>query len=223
MGKKRSIFIFMAFALTIGKVSGQGERNWSREIGINLLQLPATALDLTYEMARDPQYSISMSTGYTLNYSKSFDWLGWFMSPHYKCGNNGFSLENQSGGFLKAGLIYNFRHDMEKKNYFFLGGFLTGSWVFEKAAYRNPEVENSPPEALSQNVFIPGFTAAAGYNFRISGKWTSGAGFQVSFPSGKYLDLYGYQNYIPGMGYMETCGNERIFPMLVFSLNYSLN
>lgn len=223
LGGKRFLFVFISIALSVGKVSGQTQRNWSREIGINLLQLPATTLDLTYDIARNPQYSIIISAGYTINYSNSFDWPGWFLSPHYKCGNNGFSLENQSGGFLKAGLKYNFRSNMEKKDYFFLGGFLTGSWVFEKTAYRNPEVENSPPEALSHKVFIPGFTAAAGYTFRISVKLSSDAGFQISFPSGKFQDLYGYQNYIPGMGYMETCGNERIFPMLVFNLKYSLN
>ena len=209
--------------MTIGTVSGQSNGNRSRKIGINILQLPATTLDLNYEIANHPGYSISINTGYTLNYSNSCDWAGWFLSPHYKCGNHGFSLENQSGGFLKAGVKYNFRGDMEKKNYFFLGGFLGGSWVFEQATYRNPDVENGPPESLSHHVFIPGFTLAVGYNFRISGKLASEAGFQVSFPSRKYQDLYGYQNYIPGMGYMETCGNEKIFPMLVFNLNYSLN
>jgi hypothetical protein len=225
MKLKLSIIVFITSALTTGTVSGQGDknRNWNREIGINVLQLPATTLDLTYEMAQHPRYSISINAGYTINYANSFDWPGWFLSPHYKCGNNGYSLDNQSGGFFKAGLKYNFRSNPEKKNYFFLGGFLTGSWVFEKTEYRNPEVENSPPVALSHKVFIPGFTAAAGYNFRISGKLTSDAGVHISFPSGKFQDLYGYQNYIPGMGYMETCGNERIFPMLVFNLKYRLN
>ena len=220
----RLIFIMLAtIVLTNGKLLGQDTRSRNHEIGINLLQLPATTLDLTYELSGHPRYSMIFNAGYTINYSKSFDYLGFFLSPHYKCGNDGYSMKKQTGGFIKAGLKYNFRSTMEKPNYFFLGGFIAGSVVSERAEYRNMEIQDSPVEALSHTVFIPGLTAATGYHFKISNKLNSDVGVHISFPSKNYRNLFGYSNYIPGMGYMETCANERIFPLLVWNLKYSLH
>jgi len=220
----RLLFLILAIIVFTSATAFGQEKRWKQhELGINLLQLPATTLDLTYELSGHPRYSMVFNAGYTINYSKSIDYLGFFLSPHYKCGNDGYSMKKQTGGFIKAGLKYNFRSTMEKPNYFFLGGFIAGSVVSERAEYRNMEIQDSPVEALSHTVFIPGLTAATGYHFMISEKLSSDVGVHISFPSKNYRNLFGYSNYIPGMGYMETCANERIFPLLVWNLKYSLH
>lgn len=56
--------------LTTGKLAlGQDNENWSHDIGINLLQLPATTLDLVYEFSNNPRYTLSVNSGYTINYA----------------------------------------------------------------------------------------------------------------------------------------------------------
>ncbi|HPX75139.1 MAG TPA: hypothetical protein PLW77_01005 [Bacteroidales bacterium] len=209
--------------LTTGKLAiGQDKESWSHDLGINLLQLPATTLDLVYEFSNNPRYTLSVNSGYTINYAKTFDIIGFFLSPHYKCGNNGYIMKKQSGGFVKIGMKFNFRKESEKMKYFYLGAFLSNSLIYERADYENWDILNSEIEHLSHNVFIFGLTGIVGYNFRISNKLNSDFGVQISIPTNKYNDLYGYCNYIPGMGFMETCGNERVFPMLVLNLKYRI-
>jgi hypothetical protein len=129
-------------------------------------------------------------------------------------------MKQQSGGFLRAGMKYNFRKTTEKENFFFIGGNLIGSVIREKAEYEGWDIPVSPREKLSQTLFIPGVTARIGYQFRISGRLHSAVGIQFSIPSAKYADLYGYTNYIPGMGFMETCGSGKtvLFPMIFLNI-----
>jgi hypothetical protein len=222
MKVSRKIIILGIIVLISVNVLGQIKENWNHYIGFNLLQIPTTTIDLNYELANKPRYTIIINPGYTINYTNSFDFIGFFLSPHYKCGNYGYSMKKQSGGFIKIGLKYNLRSTTEKKNYFFLGAFITNSMIYEKAEYENLEIPNSQVEYLNHKIFIVGLTGAVGYNFRISNKLNSDFEVHMSMPSKKYDDLYGYSNYIPGMGYMETCGNERIFPMIVLNLKYKL-
>lgn len=213
----------LTIVFTIGKVAlGQDKTNWNHDVGINLLQIPATTVDLTYEFSNNPKYTMVVNTGYTINYAKSFDFLSFLLVPHYKCGNLGYTLKKQSGGFIKVGAKYNFRKGIEKKNYFYLGAFFTSSLVNENATYDGWEDPSSRIDYLSHKVFIFGLTGAVGYNFKISNKLTSYIGVHISAPSKSFNDMYGYCNYIPGMGYMETCGDEWVFPMLVFNLKYKL-
>jgi hypothetical protein len=215
-------FLFGIIALISANVFGQVKERWSHDIGINLLQIPATTIDLTYETANNPRYTMIFNPGYTINYSNSFDFIGFLLSPHYKCGNDGYSIKKLSGGFIKIGMKFNLRKTTEKRNYFYLGAFMTNSMIYEKAEYENWEIPNSRIEHLNQKTFIIGLTAAVGYNFKISDKLTSDFGVHISIPSKNYDDLYGYSNYISGMGYMETCGNATIFPMIVLNLKYKL-
>lgn len=215
------VFYLIIFLIT-GNVFGQEKENWDHDIGINLVQLPATTIDLTYEFSNNPRYAMIVNPGYTINYANSFDFIGFFLTPHYKCGNDGYSMKNQSGGFIKIGMKFNFRNKTEKKNYFYLGAFITNSLIDEKAEYENGDIPNSQVEFLKHKIFIFGLTGAVGYNFRILKKLNSDFGVHISMPSKNYDDLYGYRNYIPGMGYMETCGNEKIFPLIVLNLKYKL-
>jgi hypothetical protein len=215
----RSLIIF-ALVLSAGIVSAQDKQIHQHALGINLLQIPATTIDLTYDYSPNANFSYSFGAGYTFDYTKNFDLVGFFLSPHYKCGNYGYIMKQQSGGFLRAGIKYNFRKSPEKLNFFFVGGNLIGSVISEKAVYEGWDTPVSPPEKLSQTLFIPGITASLGYQFRISGSLHSAMGVQFSFPSAKYADLYGYTNYIPGMGFMETCGSRKtvLFPMIFFNI-----
>ena len=215
------LLVFLTTFISI-EIYGQGKNLWHHEIGINLLQIPATSLDFRYNFASKPRYSLTLNSGYTFNYAKSYDFVGFLLSPHYKCGNNGYSIKKQSGGFLKLGLRYNHRKFIDDNNYFFLGLFITNSLVTEKAEYNNWEIPDSKTEYLHHTIFIGGLTCEIGYNFRINNKLNSDFGAQVSFPSKKHTNLYGYTNFIPGMGYMETCGGERIFPMIFLNMKYLL-
>lgn len=217
--KLKTIFYLIVFLIIENGVFGQEKKSWNHDIGINLLQIPATTIDLVYEFSNNPRYTIIVNSGYTINYAKSFDIIGFFLSPHYKCGNYGYSIENRSGGFIKAGMKFNLRRKIEKKSYFYLGAFLTNSLIHEEAEYRNMEDFDSQAEYLKHEVFVFGLTCAMGYHFRISKKLSSDFGVHISIASNSYDDLYGYTNYIPGMGYMEMC---RVFPMLVLNLKYKL-
>jgi len=199
---------------------GQNKQIHQHALGINLLQIPATTIDLTYDYSPKANFSYSIGAGCTFDYTKNFDLVGFILSPHYKCGNYGYIMKQQSGGFLRAGIKYNFRKTMEKENFFFVGGYLTGSVIREKAEFEGWDTPVSPPEKLNQMLFIPGISASLGYQFRISGSLQSAVGAQLSFPSAKYADLYGYTNYIPGMGFMETCGSRKtvLFPMIFFNM-----
>jgi hypothetical protein len=210
--------------LVLSAVTTHGQETEIRHhsAGINLLQIPATTLELTYDYSPKANFSYSVSAGYTFDYTKNFDLIGFFLSPHYKCGNDGYIMKQRTGGFLRTGVKYNFRKTLEKNNFFFVGGYFTGSVISEKAEFEGWDTPVSPPEKLSQTLFIPGITASMGYQFRISGNLYSSVGFQLSIPSAKYADLYGYTNYIPGMGFMETCGsgNTVLFPIIFFNIIY---
>ena len=202
---------------------GQQKEEWSHELGINLLQIHTSTLDLSYEITNNPRYSMIFSSGFTINASNNFDLLGFILSPHSKCGNNGFSMQKQSGGFVRIGMKYNFRSTMEKRNYFFIGASLTNSFIYEKAEYSIWDTNITPAQSLSHSVYIIGASGVAGYNFKISNKLSSEFGLQISVPSNKIKDLYGINHYIPGMGFIETCDSKRrVFPIFFLNLKYKL-
>ncbi len=213
--------IFLAVIFSTATVNGQDYQVFRHAVGINVLQIPATTIDLNYDYSPKAGFSYSFGAGYTLNYTKNFDVVGFILSPHYKCGNYGYVMKQQSGGFLKAGARYNFRKTPEKQKFFFVGAHLTGSVISEKAEFEGWDTPVNPPEKLSQTLFIPGVAASLGYQFRVSGRLHCAVGIQFSIPSAKYADLYGYTNYIPGMGFMETCdgSNTVLFPMVFLNLN----
>lgn len=217
--------IISILILSASTVLGQEKEIRKHSAGINLLQIPATTIDLNYDYSPKANYSYSFGAGYTFDYTKNFDLVGFILSPHYKCGNDGYIIKQQSGGFLRAGMKYNLRKTMEKENFFFIGGNLIGSVIREKAEYEGLDIPVSPREKLSQTLFIPGLSASLGYQFRISGRLHSAMGVQLSFPSSKYAHLYGYSNYIPGMGFMETCGSGKtvLFPIVFLNIIYQLS
>jgi hypothetical protein len=206
--------------MIILNMSGQSDKH--KYIGINALGLTTTTLDINYSFDIKPFFSPLIDIGYTLNYVKSFDFFGTILTPHCKCGNNGFDINRQSGPYLKLGTLFNIRKTYEKENYLHLGLFLTNSLAYEKSTYQYAEGPDLilVPVQVSHTIFILGLSTSIGYEFSLTKKLKSGIDFQVSFPNKNYKNLYGYRNYIPGMGFKDFEGYW--FPMLLWNLKYRI-
>jgi hypothetical protein len=187
-------------------------------LGINILQLPATTLNANYSFEIEPFLSSYVDLGYTFNYSKSFDWIGFFLTPHCKCAHVGYELSKQSGGYLKLGGLINLRKDFDKIDFFHIGLFMSNSIVFERGQFDTDPILD--PVQINQTNYIIGLSSTLGYEFSISKRIKSNIDFQISFPNKKYQDLYGYRNYIPGMGFKDYKGYW--FPMLIWNIKYRL-
>ncbi|MEN8193092.1 MAG: hypothetical protein ABFS12_09775 [Bacteroidota bacterium] len=222
---KNNILIVSILSIFILKnVNAQESANWKSEIGINLFQLPATTIDLNYRITNNPRYTVSINSGYTFNYSNSYDLVGFFLSPHSKCANEGYKMTKQSGGFINLGINYNFRKSFQKNNYFFIGASINNSFISEYAEYQDLEIQGSQVEKLDHDIYLFGFSGIVGYNFKIFNKLSSDLGLKISIPNSKFKELYGYENYIPGMGFMDTCNsNNVIFPLIFLNLKYEIN
>ena len=213
--KLKVIFIVCTIVLLIPRKGfGQEEKIMHHAIDLNLLQLPATTIDITYAFSNNPHYDFLVNTGFTFNYSQSIDYIGWLLTPHFDCGNDGFTMIQQTGAFLKGGMKYNVRKSFDKKHYFFFSAYVCSSWIYEEA---------DKIKRLKHHKFIYGFTGAVGYHIHIYKKISTDIAVNISYTPDKTVkDLYGYQNYIPGMGFMETCGNTCVFPIIVWSIKYQI-
>jgi len=218
---KVTISLFFLLGLFCLDSAAQNDK-WSHEISTNLLQIPAKTIDVNYQLSSSPWYSLIINPGYTINYVSNYDIIGFFLSPHCKCANQGYTIKDQSGPYLKIGIRYNFRKNETKDNYFFVGGLLNNSLVHERALYNNPQTIIEESDMVEHTKYVCGFTAWTGYNFKINGKLSSDFGLQISIPSKGYNSLFGDQRYIPGFGYMEPEGRKVIIPLIVISLKYKL-
>jgi len=213
---RKSIFITVCLLIAFW-TSGQTSRN--QFIGINILQLPALTINANYSIESKPFLTPTVDIGYAFNYGKSYDFIGNLLTPHCDC-IDGYKIEKRTGGYLKFGTYFNLRKSLEKQNFFHLGVFLTNSLVHESGVYdslNHTETINLP---ISHTIFIPGLGLSGGYEFSFFKKLKSNIDFQISLPNKSYADLYGYRNFIPGMGYKDTV--EKWFPMLIWNLKYRL-
>ncbi len=202
----------------------QKEMSNKHTIGINLAQLPGLAVDFGYEYTLKPYLDITGNIGYGYNHVKGFD-INEFLIPHIDSGNNGITIINQTGGFIKGGIKLNSRKSFPKRNYFFGGISLVYSYVYEQIiseyicppfGYRGPCI----PIFLKQSKHILGAGTTFGYSFKISKKFQGDFGLQVGFPIINYKSLYGYRNYIPGIGFKDSY--QYWFPSLIFNLKYNI-
>jgi hypothetical protein len=217
---KRFLLLILC-TLIILNISGQSDKH--KYIGINVLGITSTTLSVNYNFDIKPYLSPLLDFGYTFNYTKSFDILGIVLTPHCKCGNNGYDLQNQSGPYLKLGTQFNLRKTYEKGNFFHLGLYFTNSLVHEEGIYNSVGLADPffpPPTPVSHTKYIIGLNTSIGYEFSIANRLKTSIDFQVSFPNKNYKDLYGYRNYIPGMGFKDFEGYW--FPMLILNLKYKL-
>jgi len=197
----------------------QGHSQNSKYLGVNVLQLPTFTINTNLSFETTPCLSPIIDIGYTINYSNSIDYVGCVLTPHSKGANDGYNLSNQSGGYLRLGTYFNLRKDFSKKSYSHIGIFLTNSVIHEKGIYQ-PLGQIDPIQDVSQTKYIIGISASFGHEFPITKRLLTNIDFQISFPSTKYKELFGYRNYMPGMGFKDFEGYW--FPMLIWNLKYRL-
>ena len=214
---KRHLLIILCL---LSFLTAKGQSNKAVYLGTNLLQIPTLTINGNISFDIKPYLSPIIDLGYTFNYSKGFDFIGYALTPHCKCSNDGYDLNNQSGGYIKLGVFLNLRKDFSRRNYPFIGLFLTNSFVHEKGIYLPPEQSIPIEIQVNQTKYIIGFSSSLGYGFSLTERLKSNIEFQISYPSKKYQDLYGYRNYIPGMGFKDYDGYW--FPMLIWNLKYRL-
>ena len=214
---KRTITILI---ILIGlKSYGQNDNN--QFIGLNILQLPTSTINFNYSIDYKPFLTPITDIGYAFGYNENYDLIGMFLTPHIKL-YDGYTINKQSGGYLKIGGFLNLRKDFEKQNFFHLGLFLTNSIVYEKGLYLSP-IDSRPysyADKIEHTVCLFGFSTSLGYEFKITNRLKTHIDFQLSFPTDKYLNLYSYGNFISGMGFKDTESN--VFPMLLLNLKYRL-
>ncbi len=214
---KRTIVLFVVL---VG-LKSYGQIDKSQFIGLNILQLPTSTINFNYSIDYKPFLSPIADIGYSFGYNENYDLIGMFLTPHIKL-HDGYEIEKQTGGYIKLGGFLNLRKDFEKQNFFHLGLFITNSIVYEKGFYLSP-IDARPfsyADEIEHTVYLFGFNTSLGYEFKITSKLKTHIDFQLSFPTDKYLDLYSYGNFIPGMGFKDTDG--KWFPMLILNLKYRL-
>jgi len=148
--------------------------------------------------------------------------LGYYLTQHNDL-YDGFTLKNQSGGYIKLGTYLNLRRTTEKKGYFLWGIFVTNSWVNEKGLYLTPASSKPYSYAVpsEHTVYLVGLSSSVGYELSLSERLKTNIDFQISIPNHNSRDLYSYVNFIPGM---ELNGNVKgkLFPMLLWNVKYRL-
>ena len=211
-------FLTILCTLSILTVKAQSDNN--AYLGINVLEIPALTINGNFSYDIKPFLTPAFDLGYTLNYTKGVDFIGYLLTPHCKCANDGYNLSNQSGGYIKLGVFLNLRKNFDRRNYPFLGLFLINSIVYEKGIYQPPELSVPMEVQVNQTKYIIGLSSSLGYEFALTNRLKAKIEFQVSLPDKKYQDLYGYRNYIPGMGFKDYEGYW--FPILILNLKYKL-
>jgi len=177
-------------------------------------------INANYSNDLKPFLTPTVDIGYAFNYGNSFDFIGNLLTSHCKCNNNGYDIGKRTGAYLKVGTFLNLRRSFEKQNFFHLGLFLNNSMVYESGDYR-PEGEiESDIQTVSHTIYVPGFSFSGGYEFSLLKRMKSNIDFQISLPGRNYEDLFGYRNYIPGMGYTDI--DKYWFPMILWNIKYRL-
>lgn len=223
------ILLFIVFILNSSFILSQEEREKSSYIGLNLAQIPALTIDLSYDYTIKPYLDLVGNFGYSFNHVYSGD-LNFILVPHIKCGNCGIVIKNQTGGFIKTGMRLNIRKSYEKRNYILIGISLINSIVYEKADftdyYSDCEIQTPPNTIIiddpitEQTKYICGIGMQLGYSFKMGDRLQSDVGLQVAFPHNNYKSLFGYRNFIPGIGYKDSYSYW--FPTLNFVIKYQL-
>jgi hypothetical protein len=225
---RTKILILLCLLISIG-IYGQAKKN--QYLGLNILQLPTSTLNINYSIELNPFFTPLVDIGYTFNYVKTakIDWTGWLITSHTKdefeypnhvtwCS---YDIYKRSGGYFKLGGYFNLRSALEKLHFAHVGIFLTNSVVYESGdMYILYPVTYTEPTPVNHTVIIFGLNVAAGYEFSIAKRFKSNIDFQISLPNNNYRDLYGYSNFIPGMGFKDN--ESRVFPMLIWNLKYCL-
>mgnify|MGYP000847089596 CR=1 FL=1 len=198
-----------------------GQIDKDQFIGLNILQLPTSTININYSIEYIPFLTPIVDIGYAIKYNDKYDLIGNYLTPHNDT-YDGYTIDKQSGGYVKIGGFLNLRKNFDKQHFFHLGLFMTNSIVYEKGMYLSP-IDSRPysfAERIEHTVYLFGLSTSLGYEFKLANRLKTNIDFQLSFPNDKYLALYSYTNFIPGMGYKGSV--DKWFPMLILNLKYSL-
>ncbi len=218
--------LFLCFLFINLHIDAQNTKDFSFSIGTNLLKIPPLTFDIIYDYKYKPYLDFTVNTGYGFNYNGSNDLSRW-LTGMCKGGNDGYLLEKQSGPYLKLGIKANTRKNFNTKYYFFVGSYIANSFIYEKALsniYWNigfPINSANPYRQMTHNLYIFGVTGFGGFSFIIYKKISCDIGLEIGFPSSKYKELYGYENFIPGIG--TKANTAYWFPQLLLNLKYDKN
>ena len=95
----KSHILLIVFFLNILNISGQPDK--ASYLGMNLLQLPALTINANFTSEVKSFISPCLELGYTLNYTKAIDFIGFILTPHSKGANDGYDISKQSVDTLK--------------------------------------------------------------------------------------------------------------------------
>lgn len=215
---------FILITCIIISINGFCQTHIIKHLGVNILQIPALTPNMNFSVEPRPFLTGMIDIGFTPNYQKAIniDYIGFFLTSHCDCGNNGYDVDQRTGGYIKFGGFLNLRKNLNKPNYFHLGMFITNSIIHESGFYTDYLDENSinQQQSIKHTLYIPGISTSVGYTFRFSEKISSHVDFQVSIPHSRFENMYGYRNYIPGMGFKDNMRNW--FPTLIWNVRYKL-
>ncbi len=211
----------LIIGLLLINLASFGQNKKMQFLGINILQLPASTINVNYSLDYKPFVSTLADIGYTFGHNVNIDVVGFFLTPHIDL-YDGYSGTKHTGGYLKIGTYLNLRRNFEKNNFFHLGLFFNSAAVHETTLYTPIELSLplATPQPLEHTVYLFGISTSVGYEFKIANRLKSHIDFQLSFPGNNYTQLYGYRNFIPGMGFKDL--NRKWFPMLILNLKYRL-
>jgi hypothetical protein len=185
------IILLIGFGITS---KAQSEK--SNYLGINLIPLFGNSLELGYEMNVKSFLSIDLYSGYTFN-SK--------MDSPRPIGTE-YQLTNKSGFFIKTGIRYNLRKDLNKFAPF-IGLNIVNAIALEEAVYE-PNWDNSTPdEPVKRNSYNLGLNGIIGVTSPSTKRISIDIGLQIG--TVVINNLLDYHSYMPGMG-VDFGGGVRI-------------
>jgi hypothetical protein len=197
-------------------------------LGTDLLEFTTTTVNLNYSFDVIPLLTPAVEAGYTINFAKSGFNLPDFLSMTSQ--NSIYHMDTQKGSYLKAGTYFNFRKQMDKANFFHLGLFITASSIYERGYhlsdpdnvryYQAPEEGYVPVSDIEYQKKLIGISTSIGYEFRLLNRVKMAVDYQLSYPLNRQNQLYGFRNFISGMGYNENKSN--FLPLLTLVLKYKL-
>ena len=94
------------------KSYGQIDKN--QFIGLNILQLPTSTININYSIDYKPFLTPIVDIGYAFKYNDKYDLIGYYLTPHNDI-YDGYTIDKQSGGYVKIGGSLNLRKNFENK------------------------------------------------------------------------------------------------------------
>lgn len=182
--KGMTIALFLLIGLGI-YAEAQSER--TNYLGINILPLLGSTVELGYEQNIKPNLSFNFYAGYVFN-SK----LG---SPLKK--GTQYELNTKSGFFIKTGVRFNVRKDLNKIAPFF-GLNLVNSIAIEKGIYDSDFDYNTPNEQVNKTSYNLGINGVIGITSAATKRINIDLGLQIG--TTLVNNLVDFHSYMPGMG-----------------------